>query len=326
MALFPKGDPAKKLASEIEALRRELDNVVARRKSDDASLPGLADAVSRLLREAAPDRDLEAAEAKLNTVEKRIVVCTKTEVEVQEQIAAKEKELGAIHDGRLREQTDVQIEDVKKSVETDGADFQRAADKFATTLAKAANIVLAAHQVRAFLMTAAAETPAATAMVLSELKNYQIAVKDKRAPAVLHTQDPQLVPPPPPPTASVQNVFLIQDVKWTDASKQMRLQRAFTMCSLPVEKAHLALKIGAACSVDDERVKRYRGASAPGHPSPTATSTKDLDGEPSNAPPILHSAFEPHPDQRQPYKVSTPRNDLDKIAANNRSADDIEKS
>ena len=131
MALFPKGDPAKKLASEIEALRRELDNVVARRKSDDASLPGLADAVSRLLREAAPDRDLEAAEAKLNAVEKRIVVCTKTEVEVQEQIAAKEKELAAIHDARLREQTDVQIEEVKKSVEIDGADFQRAADKYA---------------------------------------------------------------------------------------------------------------------------------------------------------------------------------------------------
>ena len=58
-------------------------------------------------------------------------------------------------------------------------------------------------------------------MVLSELKNYQIAVKDKRAPAVLHTQDPQLVPPPPPQLHRPQDVFLIQDVKWTDASKQL---------------------------------------------------------------------------------------------------------
>ena len=95
-----------------------------------------------------------------------------------------------------------------------------------------------------------------------------------------------------------------------------------------MEKAHRALKIGAACSVDDERVKKYRGASAPGHPSPTATSTKDLDGETEQCTADFAFRVRAAPDQRQPYKVSTPRNDLDKIAANNRSIDDddIEKS
>jgi hypothetical protein len=107
----------------------------------------------------------------------------------------------------------------------------------------------------------------------------------------------KFAPPKPPPT---ETVFFLRAAKWKDDKGKLHLIQKFTDATLPPALATHAIAVGAAVEWRSPLRKQNHGTwnGRPFH----AEHCFALDEASANSP-IVHSAFEPHPNVGAPYTI-----------------------
>ena len=170
--------------------------------------------------------------------------------------------------------------------------------QFSTALAKYETFRFEAGSISRYLANASNEVEIAMSVTGPDLKAGAIAVLEGREPAPTAPAPVlKIVPPAPPPT---KTVFFTRASKWTDASGKLHVIQKFSDAILPPELAAHALKVGAAVELNSPLRKQNIGTwgGRPLH----AEHAHALDAA-SAGTPIVHSAFEPHPNVGAPYTI-----------------------
>lgn len=309
MALFNR-DPEKKLQQRLSSLRQERVNSVARLEATQASIPELEGVVTQLIKAAAAEDDLCATEGKLHAAQKRIASCDKAIVEIDAEIEKIEKDLAAIADEKMRRETAAQIDVLTKEFEADGIAAIAAINKWTRSSQRAAELVLESHALTAFLMSAAAETPAAAEMVTRELRSRAQATIAGTAPATLPKTPPVLVETPKP-TPQLRSYFVLQPGTFSDAAGTMRRAPRYSFVELNPQQAAHAIRMKGVCEPTDQRVKQMRKQQATQQPPPEHVCQNwDNGAAPrGDAELVIHSKFiQSSPfmplDRGQPYTMA----------------------
>lgn len=293
MALFSK-DPEKKLLQRLSSLRQERVNSVARLEATQASIPELEGVVTQLIKAAAAEDDLSLTEVKLHAAQKRIASCDKAIVEIDAEIEKIEKDLAAIADEKIRRETAAQIDVLTKEFEADGVAAIAAINKWIGSSQRAAELVLESHALTAFLMSAAAETPAAAEMVTRELRSRAQATIDKRAPAALPKSPPVLIETPKP-APQLQGFFVLQPGMFSDANGAMRRAPRYSFVELNPQQAAHAIRMKGVCETNDPRVKelkKHAAGATQQPPEPHLCQNWDNGSPPrGDAELVIHSKF-----------------------------------
>ena len=168
----------------------------------------------------------------------------------------------------------------------------------ASELEKYSTFRFEAGGIARFLNNAAAEIEIALGLTIPDFKSAIAAVAEGResAPAA-PTPVRKIVQPTPPPT---KTIFFTRASKWTDAAGKLHVIQKFTDAILPPELAAHAVKVGAAVELKSPLRKQNIGTW--GGRQLHAEHAFALDEASANAP-VVHSAFEPHPNVGKPYTI-----------------------
>ena len=137
---------------------------------------------------------------------------------VSEKILNLEDAQTEIADQKLRKETAAAIAEISKTVVEAGAVFDIATVKLIAATQRAADFVLDAHGLTAYLMNAKAEVPAATALIAQILKDR--AAQTIAGTAKAHLVMPEQIAPRQtfvPPVPTTQRLFLTQHLAWYDS-------------------------------------------------------------------------------------------------------------
>jgi hypothetical protein len=279
MAMNPfKSDPVKKLEKELAAKTSERDNVQTIIRNTEASLPGLALAVSSLMRAGADEKELNSAEADLDAANKRMTKATDTLAEVAREIAAIEKQLAALADQKLRTETSIEIEARATRIEAAGQQIDAALAELVTASSSAGEVVLDAAGLTAFATNARTEIQPTILMVARELRGRAKATVAGTAPAALRTAPLALVQQPLPSPPQLERFFTLWAVKYVDAAGVLRRAPQFVIIELNEDQARRGLAAGDVCTVNDPRVAKHRNSRTSSTQSPPPDRCHDLDG------------------------------------------------
>ena len=297
-----KADAAKRLDRDLDNASAAHMKLTARHAAAEAAVIERRAEAQALARDGADDAALDTAEAAHRGAQDRVITLAAALAETTQQVAALERSVADLADRKLRAETGAAIDKMADEMEKAGKAFDLGAEELATISQRVADIVLDGHGLQAFSMKVRAEVPAAVEMIAGLLRERARATLAGTAAAAL--PKPETPPAPQAPPPKTERVFLRQDVKWTDASGQLRLAPQFSDAELPPAAAGRALKSGAALSLDNPRRKKLYGIKPPRQPDPSRCQS--LDAEPIVAAPVRHSAFEPM-DRGPVYTIKVPR-------------------
>jgi hypothetical protein len=317
MALFQPKNPDTKLTSAI-ARRSDIE---ARLKAAEVRVTDARNVAHGLARDGADDRALDVAEAALRAAQDRVGTLTAALADIRRDVAALEAEAAAIADKKMRAATAVEIEKIAASLQEAGADFIEAAARLADISGRAGVVVADATALANYCAGAAGEVPAAVDMVGSLLRNRAAATIAGSAPAAMPS------PAAPPPKLTVvaseptEEVFLIKNAKYRGNDGKTICLGSHRRHVLPVKIARRALAVNAALPLSDKRCADLQGLHGMIQPNADACLALD-DGTYGNAPapkaagpaPVLHSAFEPHPNVGKPFTMRVPVQPVEPLA------------
>jgi len=168
-------------------------------------------------------------------------------------------------------------------------------------------------QIGLFIADAAGQAETALGVALADLRDAERRIR-AGAEAIPRGAEPEPAPVKALPPAPTQRIFALRHISWRDPTGELRLGQRYSVCEVPTPAAVRALRSGAACAVEDERVRKL-GGTWPNRPLASNCENLDDDGAvavsadkpvPSAAAPVLHSAFTPI-DRGAPYALKAPR-------------------
>ena len=129
----------------------------------------------------------------------------------------------------------------------------------------------------AFTRSGQAQIEVAGAFAIQELRNMVDQIKTGAAPipAPNPATAPVAVPEPAPET---RRLFALRPIRWTDAEGRLRHCQQFEDADLTPLAAQRGLRVGAVCTLDDQRRKTLKGARGGHHVNVNAIDLLDLDG------------------------------------------------
>lgn len=150
------------------------------------------------------------------------------------------------------------------------------------------------------------------------LRGYAASVLNGSAPATLPQPAPVAAPLQiAPPTT---RIFSTKALTWTDHDGTRRCEHAWTDIDVPPETANRAIRLGAACAMNDPRRKAKLGfAKNTDKPKPEACINLDLDtpatSDPRATEPVISghrkptepAMFTPIDTGRKPFVIRTAR-------------------
>jgi hypothetical protein len=312
MAVFTKHSPESKVS-------RDLENAVAKRADLGARLQvaqtKAAEAKAQaeaLAGDGADDAKLSTVESEMRAQQDRSQTLTCALVAIGRDIAALETEIAAIEDRKTRAATAVSIERIAETLIAAGKQFDAGATALTNAAREASNVVLDAHGLCSFSMSAGGEVPAAISMVVQILKGRAAATIAGQAPA--HLPQPEAERQAPPRLALVETapstmvIVPLRHLKYANAQGVATCLGKFRKYTVPIVIGEQAINNGMAANELDARVKNQIGvwgSFAPdensctwiGDPPPQAAAVAKPANPPSRAygshvPQPAHPAFE----------------------------------
>jgi hypothetical protein len=308
MAFFQKTNPAdlidRDLAASI-AKRRDIETRLSRAEGQAAESRNVVD---ELTRDAGDDAAVAAALVSKRASQDLVTAWQKSLDDVNEKILDLQDAVAEIADQKTRRETATAIEVVSKTFTDAGARFDAATAEFIDATRRAADFVLDAHGLTAYLMNAKAEVPAATALIARILKDRAAQTLAKTAPAALVLPE-QIAPrqTSAPPAATTMRLFLTQHLGWHDSNGVKHRAPSMHDAELPLDLVAKARALGAAHDLNSDTRAKNHGSKTSAPPDWNHVKWLNNPKETSNVAPILrHSAFKPHPHVRAPYTINVP--------------------
>lgn len=267
-----KPSPEKKL----EAARASRDKLAERLTAAELAIVEHQAAAQRLARDGALDAQLDDAEAALRASRDRRDTLSTALADLNQKVAALERERDELADRQLRAETAAVIEALAVEITTVGTAFDAGLSKLGEACGRAAELVYDAKGLEVFAVRVRSEVPATLEMISRLLRDRARATIDGSAPATLPGAVVEPKPLPPPTT---ERVFLIRHVKWTNAARQLCIAEAIFDADLPIAVAARALKSGAALQLSDPRRRKLGGTRASRVPDPKFCESLDADSE-----------------------------------------------
>jgi hypothetical protein len=302
VALFTKS-----LDAQLKAKRTQLDDNASRLTVAESRLTEARARVEQLALDA-DDKALDAALASKRSAEDKVGALKAAAAKISAEHADIEARVAKAADQKLRSESAAAVKVLEERWQHDQDAFIAATAAFEATSREVALLVLDANGTSSFLMSAKTEVPPAGRVILEGLRQFREAVLSGHQRASL----PQAAVEPPklklvePP---MKEIVPLRHLKYTNDQGAVvclgRLQRHM----VPLALAEKAIRINAAVTVGDSRVRDQIGVA--GMTVPSADRCEALDDTPNKpvaAPksgppvPIMSShVFEPHPNVGKPY-------------------------
>jgi hypothetical protein len=254
MAIF-KADPAKRLASDLAALRGKRDSLITSLQAEETLVLELQASADQIC-DGTKSPAFLTAQAKVRAAQDNVGTFGRVLAATNEQIKKLEDEAAQLADKALRVTTAAAIEQCAARLEAAAAAIDTAFAEFVAATEAAAEISLDGKGLAIFAGSARGEIPPAVQMVVRELHSRGAATIAGNAPAALPTRPPQLAPPPPP--LPLQTCFTLAPAMFTDRAGMLRRVPRYVFVDLTEQQAAHALRMGGACSKDDARIKELR--------------------------------------------------------------------
>ena len=239
-----------------------------------------------------------ALQAKVTVAESELAGLDEALAEQARRVADTERALADEQTQATRKAASEALQRDVDAIEAQLAPWLTSTRQLASVLAKYETFRFEAGSIGKYLLNASNEIEIALSVTIPDLKGGVAAVLEGReAPPSQPAPVIKFVPPKPPPT---KTIFFTRASKWTDASGKLHVIQKFSDAILPPELAAHALKVGAAVELNSPLRKQNIGTwgGRPLH----AEHAHALDAA-SASTPIVHSAFEPHPNVGAPYTI-----------------------
>jgi hypothetical protein len=290
MALFTRDSPETKITRDLEVAVGKQHDHEKRLRLAEAKLVECLTAVEQA--HDAGDDKLDIALANKRAAEDKVAALIKWLAQDEKAVADLQEKADKIADGKMRVATAAAIEQIVVDLIEAGKIYNTGAAELTAAARRASDVALDAHGLVAFSMNTAAEIPAAVSMIAEVLRHRAAQTLNGSAPSGLPMpeQIPTKAKPVEPP--SLERVFLIKHVKFTDADGNLHRLPKINVSDLLPEHAARALKHTWAIAMSDPRVKQLGGSY--GAQIPPVHLCEDLDtGTPSDTPSIIHGVFTP---------------------------------
>jgi hypothetical protein len=178
--------------------------------------------------------------------------------------------------------------------------------ELAASTAAVGAAVFESGQVSGYLRNAASEIEAAVTVSLDNLRSAAAGIVSGKFGIPQEPGVTQPAKPTPTPAPTTERLFLTQPLAWYDADGTKNRAPAMHDANLPLHLVGKAKALGAAHDLKSDIRSKNHGSktSAP----PAWEHSKWLNDDPkSAAEPILHSAFEKHPNVRPAYTLRQPQ-------------------
>jgi hypothetical protein len=308
MAFFQK-TPAELIEADLKASRKKRVTTEQRLQYAEAQLAEYRATVEKLTNDVAENSAVAAASASVAGAEIEVNAWRQSLADLDAKtldLTDAEKEIA---DRKLRAETATAIEAIAKTLVDADATLNAALANMIGATRRAADFVLDAHGLTAYLMNAKEEVPRATALIAQILKDRAVQTIDGRAKAALVM--PEVIAPkqkavPPPPT---ETVFFLRASKWTDETGKLQLIQKFTDATLSPALAKHAIKVGAAVERTDPVRKQNLGSWSGRQFHAEHCFALDAASATSNITPIK-PMFEKHPNVPEPWSQVVPTQPL----------------
>jgi hypothetical protein len=301
----------------LDAARVSRDKLTQRLTDAEANVQTKRSAAQALARSGADDSALDKAETALRATQDRVTTLTAALAETTAELAVLEAEQIAANDKVQRTATASKIEDDAGRLIEAAKMFDQGARALAEIATDIAAYVPDAAGLAVFAASARLEVPPALDLLHSVMKSFAQATLNGSAPASLPQPAPVAAPLLlAPPTT---RIFAVKPVTWTDHDGTRRCEHAWLDLDMPPQIANKAIRIGAACAMNDPRRKNKLGfAKTSAKPKPSHCVNLDADAplvsDPRATAPVLsHHKPTAQPmfapiDRGKPFVVRTARN------------------
>jgi hypothetical protein len=300
LALFQKADPSLRAQRDCE------NKLKGKRSLRDEKAEQLRTAEGKLAecRATVEALALESDEAKLDSAlqarreaEDKACALGDASVKIAKEIADLEAEIERIIDQRMRSETSAAVGTMVARLEKAAAIYDAAALEFEASARELSSVVLDAHPLTAFLMSARTQPPPTVAVIVRCAKDHAAAVLAGSKPASL-PREPEPAPVLKLVKPDTLQLFFRRHAKYVDKDGKLRLLPKAADHEVPRVIGERALKCGCATQLSDPVRKQLHGTTPPLEPNPAWCD--DLGGETDNppvaasapsGPPIKHSGF-----------------------------------
>jgi hypothetical protein len=311
---FERGDPAEREQRDLEAklkgaVDRCVDNAV-RLQTAETKLTEACTLVEQLALEAdeaALDRALQAKRG----AEDKLSALRGAALKIGKEVSDIEAAIDKVVDQRVRHETAQAVDAMSARLSKAASAFDEAAKELEAA-AREILIIPEAAAVAEFTKSMHVQIPVAVEMIVGALRQHARAVVEGHAPPSL----PRPAAPPPAlalvPPPETQNIFLLRNVKFIDATGSVITAGKYKRADLPKKLAELALSSGAALPISDKRNRDLEQMASSFQPD--ETSCEWIGARGPEAPvrrarpggPVVHSQFEPL-DRGGPFKATFSR-------------------
>jgi hypothetical protein len=292
-----------KVVGGLDALRVKQTSLVSQRDAAEVSLAKARTAlqVYLLSDNDGDDRAVAALQTKVDSAAS-LLASLDTAIKTQgERVADAERQKADEQNQAARKAASEAIAADVAKIESQIAPWLASTRKLATDLDKYGSFRFEAGGIAKYLANAAVEIELALSVSIPDLKSGVIAVLEgrERIPEQPATVT-KLAAPAPAPTTEL--LFLTHSLGWFDAEGRKYRAPAMHDANLPLQLVGKARQLGAAHDLNSDVRRKNHGSktSAP----PEWAHCKFLNDDPkakTDVEPIVHSAFERHPNVRPAY-------------------------
>jgi hypothetical protein len=320
MALFKATDPdlqaQKDCESSLRSRRRDRASLTERLAISETAITTYRAQARQLASEGADDKTIAVAETRMRESADRCDTLRGAVVDVDKIIAGIEAQIDQIVDKRCRRETSAAVDAMASRLAAAQAAHQAAALELEEAAKEGGILIPESVAVHQFVLSMREQLIPANEMIVDALKQHARGIlaghgspslpRPAPAPPVL-----TVVAPPPEPT---MNIFAIRNLKYVNATGGITKVGKYKRADLPKKLAELALSSGVALPISDKRMRDLEQMASPLQPDETSCEWIGPPGK--EAPPVFmrpggepvaHSAFEPHPNVREPFTVMVPR-------------------
>jgi hypothetical protein len=251
--LFKKDYPSKAL----DAARVSRDKLTQRLTEAEAVVITKQTAAKTLARNGAADDQLDRAETASRAAQDRVATLASALAEATTELTVLEADQAAAADKAQRADTADKIKDDAARLSEAAKMFDDGARALAEIAGHIAIYVPDSVGLSVFAASARSEVPPALDLLRSVMQGYAASVLAGSAPAKLPSPAPVAAPVLlAPPTT---RVFSTKPVTWTDHGGTRQTAHAWLDLDMPPEIASRAIRLGAACAMNDPRRKTKLG-------------------------------------------------------------------
>jgi small-conductance mechanosensitive channel len=290
-----------KISGGVDVLRDRQARLTSQRDAAKAALEKAKAARQFHLLEGdvADTKTAAALQAKVSAAESELAGLDEALTEQARRVADAERQLADEQTKAARKAASEVLEREVEAIEKMTASWLITTRQLSTALAKYETFRFEAGSISKYLANASNEVEFALSVTIPDLRGGVIAVLEGReAPPSQPAPILKIAAPAPPPT---KTVFVTRAVKWTSSDGKLHLVQRFTDTALPPELAAHALKVGAAVELNN--LLRRQNLGTWSEKQLHAEHCFALDEASRTAAPILHSAFELHPNIGKPFTI-----------------------